>query len=172
MALPLSRNTTYSGATQIKSADLNDLQDQIIRHERGAHVARRRFRHASEGRQVSGAGGSFDSNGRWQNGATSDLFMIPFEIEEGDRVTGFEFKADPAASGVVTAQLRRQRWDADTINTVAPTGSTSGDLFQTVAVTGLNEVATAVNGIFYLYFSFTLSTGHLLIGAALIVDRP
>jgi hypothetical protein len=30
MALPLTRNTSYASKSQIKSADLNDLQDQII----------------------------------------------------------------------------------------------------------------------------------------------
>ena len=30
MALPTSRNTTYAGSSQVKSADLNDIQDQII----------------------------------------------------------------------------------------------------------------------------------------------
>lgn len=30
MALPLSRNTTYAPSAQVKSADLNDIQDQII----------------------------------------------------------------------------------------------------------------------------------------------
>lgn len=33
MALPTSRNTTYSALAQVKSADLNDLQDWIINHE-------------------------------------------------------------------------------------------------------------------------------------------
>lgn len=30
MTLPLSRNTTYAASAQVKSADLNDIQDQII----------------------------------------------------------------------------------------------------------------------------------------------
>ncbi len=30
MALPLTRNTTYGSSDQVKSADLNDIQDQII----------------------------------------------------------------------------------------------------------------------------------------------
>lgn len=30
MALPTSRNTTYAASSQVKSVDLNDIQDQII----------------------------------------------------------------------------------------------------------------------------------------------
>lgn len=30
MALPTSRNTTYAAGSQVKSADLNDLQDQVV----------------------------------------------------------------------------------------------------------------------------------------------
>lgn len=30
MSLPLSRNTTYTNPSQVKSVDLNDIQDQII----------------------------------------------------------------------------------------------------------------------------------------------
>ena len=36
MALPTSRNTTYAAGSQVKSADLNDIQDSIVQ---GAHGA-------------------------------------------------------------------------------------------------------------------------------------
>lgn len=43
MSLPASRNTTYAGGSQVKSADLNDLQDKVVDLNGGKHGTRPRI---------------------------------------------------------------------------------------------------------------------------------
>lgn len=42
MPLPTSRNTTYAPGSQVKSDDLNDIQDGVVRHELGQRGNRSR----------------------------------------------------------------------------------------------------------------------------------
>lgn len=174
MALPLTRNTTYSNPSQVKSVDLNDVQDQIISIYAGKHGTRRRTFKASAGQQVVGTGGTWDAAGAWNSGATGDVFHVPLVVDQGERITAFYARVDPAATGVITVELRKYNWATHTINPMVPTGASSGDALQMISVTGIVDplAVVAADADYYLEVTFTLAAGHRLFGFAIDVDAP
>lgn len=88
MALPTSRNTTYAAGSQVKSADLNDVQDKIVDiHVDGVHGDRYKsvggwipynWSTATAGRNLTT--GAFDGN------AGSGSLSLDLGLAEGDRI--------------------------------------------------------------------------------------
>ncbi len=154
MALPASRNTTYvAGATQIKAADLNGLQDYIVGHSE-AHS----LWIGPPGMMNSDTGWSVDPSGsavlpNWISGGASAYLIIPVPLWYGTTVkhklTSLAVKLKPNASGVLTLKT----WTVDGMATTATPGagaaqigstqSSSGTSWQTLTVTGLTASPTS-----------------------------
>ena len=155
MALPLTRNTTYAAGSQLKSSDMNDLQDKLIdEHFDGDGKVS-----AMAGVQTTGAGGTFDAEGSWTAGALSDVFSIPLTVRPGVRLVAVRARiTDDAASGTVTMDVRKS---TDGSSASLGTDVSAGDgAAQDLAVTGLTEDIGAVGtpGVQYLA-RFTFSAG-------------
>ena len=88
--LPTSRNTTYvAGVSEVKSADLNDIQDKII----DAETDRLRERSITYPASLAvGVNTSFDSNS-WETTVTTatSKAMIPISIPAGSLISSIEF---------------------------------------------------------------------------------
>jgi hypothetical protein len=83
MALPISRNTTYSASTEVKSADLNDLQDMIVSGRHGEYEV---FLPSSYG--MSEEDTSLNDIGVWTNSANAIARVyFPIVIPVGAVIT-------------------------------------------------------------------------------------
>jgi len=95
MSLPLTRNRNYAQGVQIESADLNDLQDQVIG---GKHGYKELLIPASAMHTSTAAPADF-SGTRWTENSGSDIVYAPIALHVGDVITaievyGFESAAD------------------------------------------------------------------------------
>jgi hypothetical protein len=110
MPLPVSRDTTYAASSQVKSADLNDIQDCIIGNRKptmtkifgpngGGILPLAPANWSAAGPNPNPGGNYFWSVG----GAVA--FMVYFPVEVGDRITGLSARAygDGAADCTFTA---------------------------------------------------------------------
>lgn len=124
MALPTSRNTTYvAGVSQVKSADLNDLQDQIIALNSGKRSVRARdiVIPTTVSRTVSGTTPAISGNDIGVNFAAGvGVIRIPLtNYGVGDVLNEFaaDFEND---NGTLTAALKT---GATTLFSVSVTGA-------------------------------------------------
>src|SRR5262245_45507489 len=102
MGLPETRNTEYAEESQVKSADLNDFQDQIIALYRGRQAPAWFPLALTTYIPFAGGGPSItwlDGGGAQVTGGTS--MRIPIPVRAGQRITGFRARVDPSPAGVV-----------------------------------------------------------------------
>lgn len=100
MALPESRNTNYAAGTEIKSADLNDLQDAIIGAKHGSVEV---MVHALAAEPTQGC--TVQSN-RWiHDGAGTDILSAKLpDLPVGTRVDAIKVYIEQSAINEVTAE--------------------------------------------------------------------
>lgn len=127
MALPASRNTTYAADVQIKSADLNALQDFII-----ALYAERLIAPA-----IGWTGGTtpvFANGGVFSITGGGSIWAFPIELPIGTIVTEVNLRTkEPDAGGEIFTMRLWEVTDAS-LSQIADTitsGSTGGDVDQT-----------------------------------------
>lgn len=165
MALPLTRNTTYvGGVSQVKSADLNDIQDKIILQHTKATAQRT---------VTIGFGdpiGDFGSpvvpwsfaNGRAFNNITSGVAIVfakdSLPLQTGDLVTiriCLEQESTTAGGHVVLAH-RDNVGGAEVVVADVPIAAVLGPQTLTLAT-----AHTVVDAGYYVYGSFDIATtGH------------
>ncbi len=132
MALPLSRNTTYSPGSQVKSADLNDIQDQIIA---GSHGERRIALGAGDwdpgwvtnmslvSLAAAGGGGNAVVARTGSTAAFAARWRVP--AKAGDRIKAWGITWDPnAAAG--PRQIAAQLWKTSALNSATPAKAAVG----------------------------------------------
>lgn len=172
MALPSSRNTTYvPGVSQVKSADLNAIQDCIIgvKHpeiERG---------YAAAAWQTDGTNGIKNNvGGAWTVGGTgveSFTTGLP-EIPAGDRITTVGWSYSRGGAGTVTMRLRRRKSDGSAPEAITPSAGSetdsTGAAIETNVVTYNHTVAA---GYFYYLTFATDNVAQSFLGAAVKHDR-
>lgn len=91
MALPLSRNTTYAAGSQVKSLDLNAIQDAII-----ALAAARSIAFPMKPYCTNDAAGTItfaNDLGSAVFSAASVIGKFTFPLNAGQTLTGFKFSA-------------------------------------------------------------------------------
>lgn len=163
MALPVTRNTTYAATDPVKSADLNDIQDQIIAVANGRRNAYKKvisLTMASEGL----AGGDLTISGSRIN-----LFQIPgsavvvnvgLDLEVGSRLLEVVLFASKTAGGVLSCDVLHN------IRTDPGLGATSLGLSSTT-VTGEFSIGPALNHTvlednrYYLVITFPLEISDI-----------
>lgn len=128
MALPVSRNTTYAPGSQIKSADLNDVQDKII-DLNGRFDAEETSILGGKG---SGSGATFASDGSITS-ATTGTLKIPIELPVGTEITSVDVVGLRTGAANPTYGLHE---------TVNSTGATS--VIATVAGTSASRESLSI----------------------------
>jgi hypothetical protein len=154
MTLPLSRNTTYTAGAQVKSTDLNDLQDAVINGRHGLITIRIP---ASLGcAQNNTIAWSLDAGG--VAGAPFPQWSVPLTIAAGDRIVAIRARLQDSATGPTKLTLITTK-SVDTTETGfggAGTLSAGTGAWQTLSRSALNETVAA--GTSY-YATLLLSTG-------------
>lgn len=161
MALPVSRNRTYSVGSPVVAADMNDLQDQVIGAYAGKRGNRRVIVPAIAG---MGTTGITITNGGCFMADPAGVLQVPLPVEYGALVTRMEVRVDPAASGTMSA-LFLKRTAAGVLTQLGSTQVSSGAAAQTLAVT-TSELVN-VDSMFYAEVIVSNSSSHLVLFAAI-----
>ena len=142
MGLPSSRNTTYTGATPVKSADLNDIQDAIIA---GRHHGTLKRNVDISSFAVSSGSATYDGT-KITLGAITEI-DVPITLNEGDTITAvtvyfnrdsgttltFALRERTPGSGPGTVVSKNISSGAANQNTDIGTSPSSGSLPKTLA---------------------------------------
>lgn len=167
MALPISRNRTYSVGSAVVAADLNDLQDQII----ALRAVRPRKLPLWLGRVAGGLTGTFNDDQSFTHTGGAGTLRVPMLLRAGERIQSLRARVDPAATGTVSLILIRFT-DLAGVN-VGSFASSSGGAIQTIQTPAINEVVADDPRIAYVAsFSFAVTTGHVVINADFLTDLP
>jgi hypothetical protein len=154
MTLPLSRNTTYTAGAQVKSTDLNDLQDAVINGRHGLITIRIP---ASLGTPQSNAvAWSFDAGG--VAGTPFPQWTVPIPVVQGDRIVAVRARMQDSATGPTKLSLITTK-SVDTTETGfggSAVLSAGTGAWQTLTKSAVNE--TVVAGTSY-YATLLLNTG-------------
>jgi hypothetical protein len=173
MPLPTSRNTTYTPGSQVKSADLNDFQDQIIGLFAGRRAPRRRLIPPTAGRFEGNpsSGTVVLQNGWIQNTAGTERLFIPVTVEQGERILLVELMIDPAATGTPSFQLQRD--DGDGLSTsITGVIAASGQGRQKLTSGPLAEIVGSGNISYFVVVSSGAVVGMQVGPVYLTTDRP
>jgi hypothetical protein len=175
MSLPTSRNTTYAAGSQVKSADLNDLQDCIVD---SIHSDRVLMLGAAAGQSAPGEwvyySGITTTTARWKPTAQGDVALFPLPLRAGDRIRSIAGYIKDTTSKVIGVRLYKTV--GSTAVTTTPTSETSsaGDAsVQVIEVTAID--LTVADGDLYSIavrqVSDTFTTTECY-GASVTFDRP
>ncbi len=175
MTLPASRNTTYAAGSQVKSADLNDIQDCIISSKQ---VARTMLISAPEGNTSQGVGTPvvLSTIGRnWSFGTSVEFVYFPIRAVTGDRITGWKMYINKTSTSpnTITAQMKKVDPATATVSNVggSATNSSTNPGFVTLSVTGLTETAT-IGFNYFVQIQGGGTTGDGVYGCEITFDRP
>lgn len=115
--LPTSRNTDYTPASPVKSADLNDLQDQIIALWSGKHGdVVGTISAAAPGIEAATTGAAVQTPVRWTF-TSSGAIHYPLPLRQGDRLKSITFarKGDGAADIGLADVIKTTAAGVDTV---------------------------------------------------------
>lgn len=155
MALPFSRNTTYSPDSPVKSADLNMIQDSLI----VAELMRTRVRNypiaASAFSRDDGDVTGYQLINGVQWGAGTGTLVAPLPLPVGFKLGVLTWVADRAGVASQTLSLKRHSF-AGVTTTVGPTTTIS-------AGTGIVETPITYDHVIEAGFFYTLAYfgGHI-----------
>lgn len=134
MSLPVSRNTTYvAGASQVKAADLNDLQDAIINNRHGSVPL---CLHASAFQKVTGA--ATLTAGNWV-GVGTFVAWLPFD--PNTLIDSIEWGYNRGGAGTLTLTLAEMLVLTNTPSSWSPAAIAAGTGYTTSTYT-----AADING--------------------------
>jgi hypothetical protein len=175
MTLPASRNTTYAAGSQVKSADLNDIQDCIISSKQ---VARTMLIGAAEGMSSQAVGTPlvFSTTGSsWSFGASVEFLFFPIRAVTGDRITGWKLFLNKTSngSGIITGVMQKVDQSTGTITSIGSSNANSlnNPGSTTVSITGLTETAT-IGFYYFVRVQDNGVTGDSCRGCEITFDRP
>ena len=135
--LPRSRNTTYAPGVDIKSADLNDLQDAVIA---GKHGARRLMIPPSTMRPLSGA--EYISTHRWRGVGTASIVNADLPLSLGDHLRGITVHGR-TTGGRMSMRLIERSLELDTDTQHLAVGSLVASGVVAFGPTNLNFVVAS-----------------------------
>jgi hypothetical protein len=141
MSLPLTRNTSYSPTDPVKSADLNDLQDQVIALHQGRRVPKVELVPLLP---VSVDVGSTNEEQAERVGLdVGSTVVFPLRLGIGDRIVGARLRfTKSAASQSLTFSVERSPWG----NTGTPWGGITSTVIASdteAAASGTVELSLA-----------------------------
>lgn len=168
MALPASRNTTYAAGSQVKSADLNDLQDQIIAlyqddvvnlgmvgaYPDGANI--------SMTTNISGRADWFFSN----SAGSAEILAIPIQITAGRIIRSIRFYYREAATEQLKFELAYTDATIGTGNSVASVNSTTGSSDTSTLLSASDHTVVAGRSYYALVRKLNGISESLILSAA------
>lgn len=171
MALPTSRNTTYAAGSQVKSADLNDLQDKVIDEYTYRKALRTRKVHWSAGIQdpeefgtvlwdavSSGTSGYIQTN----SGGQLSHWYMPIDLEVGQRLRAVRARVRTHNTEWITLSVKRLNGDGtETVLGTDNSTTGSGVIYENVTVTGLTETVVAGSHAYFGLIETTSGTSDL-----------
>ncbi len=179
MGLPTSRSTTYAPGSQVKSADLNAVQDWIVTHQSriGALESVTRVVLAHAGRGLIAANFiAIDSSGVFIRSTTqNDRFYIPIHVESGERITAWSVTVRHGTNSTaqMAANLVRQPADGGApINVGSLQSSVASIVLQNLVNTGLTHDVVVANA-YYIYIDMLGATQNFdIFRASVTTTRP
>jgi hypothetical protein len=179
MSLPLSRNTNYTPSSQIKSADLNEMQDWLIDYYAKQRLAQVLSIGGANGIPAVPANWASQVGGNWVStvGTPGKLFLqVP--IPNGRRITAVTvyFKHATATAGLVTAVLNQHTVDGDLrfaqSNVASSAASTA---IQAIPLTGITAgvIGASASDVYEIAFDGTATVDtRTVYGAKVTFDYP
>ena len=180
MALPTSRNTNYvAGVSQVKSADLNDLQDKIIDLHSGKHASKTHTVSA-ERMRAEGTDWAFIVNlGNtpvWSHtSAVTSYLVVPAPNEVGDRISAARVfcQLDTGSTAALSARLYKVNATTGTATAKSDAVSTANTTaFQTITLTNVANEAIAVNEQWYVVLTTGANVVKRVHAAEYTYDHP
>lgn len=185
MPLPTSRNTTYAPGSQVKSADLNALQDEIIE---GGHGDKILLIPATDFMvNPAAAAANYNAAASANHGWTSDntngqTVEAAIRLHVGDRISSLRVYLREA--NLAGEEIEVRVWESNPLTTAAPTqrgptktsGVTGAEASQTFATPNADFPLTLVDERHYV-ISVTLPVTSadneaIVLGARIVYDRP
>lgn len=172
MALPLSRNRTYGPESQVASADLNDMQDQIVALR--YHGDRSRIISAySYFPQTAGWIKPTSTNAEWGSSGTSEHLMIPFDATFGMRLRRVEVNVKWNDAGTPpTFRLRKQTRAGSHVNVGAAFTPSVANSLNQWAVSELFDHRYEAECAYYIYAFTGIADDQGIWQTRLTEDRP
>lgn len=175
MALPVSRNTTYAAGSQVKSADLNDLQDWIVDAFGDQVLAIP----AAAGAVFTGAWapGFINSAGmRNTSPSVGDAVILPIVLRKDDRLKRVGVRVNDGSSSALRLKVYVQDQTNGGITQLGSNQDSAGtgaNQELVVDLTGGSERTLGADEQFFLTVENLAATGvHDFFGAAVTYDRP
>lgn len=160
MALPTSRNTTYAATDPVKSADLNDIQDQIIADSADKDYTLPIIKGVA-------ATGTYTVStiGVGTLGTGSQVILIPIDdLQVGARIrSAFVTVNANIASDTVTVELMRR-------GSGSAIASNTGTAAAKISLSSIDHTVLADDA-YYLRVSVTVTTSVALDHAGYTLDR-
>lgn len=134
MSLPVSRNTTYAASSQVKSADLNDVQDQICTLHSRLNDPRTLVIPYAAG--MDGFGSGLDPNflGYIQTTAAA-VWVMPISLDDGRQITAARVRIRSHNVNTIAATLRHAIDGANTTDASATSATGAGASDVTLTLT-------------------------------------
>lgn len=126
MALPTSRNTTYAAGSQVKSADLDDIQDQIIALEAHRHDDRVLVIGPPQAAFAAGASDEYIASG-----GAAETFKLEIPLLVGDQIKSIDCYVKGGGGTTHTARLWEETNTAGTRTDKGSVTITNDTNFQT-----------------------------------------
>ena len=181
MALPESRNTTYAAGSQVKSADLNDVQDKIIdAYVDGPHGDRILLLPAAAGQGTVIATGHIYAgidgvtSSSWAQGGSGDYVECPIPLRIGDRIKSVRaFVRDTTAAHTLSLKVRKST-NTNNNSQLGSTATSAGNgADQTLEVASLTETLATGELVHALIRNDDgTTTTHKIYGVEVTYDRP
>lgn len=169
MTLPTSRNTTYAAAVEVKSADLNAIQDAIIGMK---HPEIEIPQHGS-GWLPGAYTGGYAYGSEWSMPAGGGGFTCPIFPPVGSRITQCKFGFKRASAGSISYELIRTPLigSGGVVIANAADAASVGYVIQTIAA--INHIVLADNGyaLLVIFDAASAAAGSKLVGGSHFRDR-
>ncbi len=172
MALPVTRNTTYAPNDPVLSADLNDIQDQIIALAAGRRVSYKKILSLTNWVEIGGTSDVTIQGGRLTVSTPGGTRAVDggLEFEVGDRLDEIRcFLRSKSAAGNFTMTLYRAA-RADSVLSQVTIGTVTITAVGEAALTGLAEVI-AEDVRYYLTLDFPNENAEVSYIEA-VIDQP
>lgn len=169
MAWPDTRLTNYAPGVQIKSADLNALQDAISGRQHGEVPF---FIHPMQGFQLQGPAVTLAEDGILSTGGSLASWFIPLPwLPFGSQIKEVEADQDRSAGGTFTVALKRYVFGSATTASVgSASDAASGARAQLSISSGLAHTMLDSNS---YALEVTMSTGGIIYhGTRILVSKP
>ena len=168
MALPTSPNTLYAPTDPFKSADANDIQDQIVALHSGIRAARWVNAPASFALQVIGTP-TIEAT-RVNSSGSTDSYDVPVQLDEGDRILAIRARVNVNTGGDTVTMVASATTDAGGSTTLGGAGANRATVGE-LLISGLAH-PLAKGEVAKLQIQVVATISVELRGFAFQVDHP